>query len=147
LPRVSPAGLPMRVVADTNIIVSGLLWHGNPRAVLEAARDGIIDLYTSAVLLEELEDVLMRERFAARLRAAGVDAHELVLGYAALARGVEPAEIAPVVYADPDDDAVIACAISSRSEVIVSGDSHLLDLKKHENIRIVRAADLITEIS
>jgi putative PIN family toxin of toxin-antitoxin system len=137
----------MRVVADTNIVVSGLLWHGNPRAILEAARDGVVDLYTSGVLLEELEDVLKRDRFAARLRAAGVDAHALVLGYGALAKLVEPAEIAPVVHADPDDDAVIACAISSRSEIIVSGDSHLLDLKRYEKIRIVTAAQLIAEIS
>jgi len=48
----------MRVVADTNIVVSGLLWKGNPRRLLDAARDGTIDLFTSAVLLTELEDVL-----------------------------------------------------------------------------------------
>jgi putative PIN family toxin of toxin-antitoxin system len=54
----------MRVVADTNVVVSGLLWRGNPRRVLDAARDGIIELFTSIVLLEELEDVLSRERFA-----------------------------------------------------------------------------------
>ncbi|MGZ8844502.1 MAG: putative toxin-antitoxin system toxin component, PIN family [Pyrinomonadaceae bacterium] len=57
----------MRVVADTNIIVSGLLWRGNPRLVLEAARDGLIDLYASAVLLDELEEVLSREKNRERL--------------------------------------------------------------------------------
>ncbi len=137
----------MRVVADTNIVVSGLLWRGNPRLVLEAARIGGIDLYTSVVLLEELEDVLARERFAIRLRAAGVRAHELVVGYGVLAKLVEPAEIEPVVHADPDDDAVIACAVSSRSEIVVSGDTHLLDLKRYKNISIVTASDLITKIS
>jgi putative PIN family toxin of toxin-antitoxin system len=50
----------MRVVADTNIAVSGLLWRGNPRRVLDAARDSIIELFTSTNLLEELEDVLGR---------------------------------------------------------------------------------------
>ena len=136
----------MRVVADTNIIVSGLLWRGNPRLILEAAREGLINLYTSGVLLDELEDVLIREKFAGRLQAAGVRAHELVLGYGALVKVVEPTKIELVVHADPDDDAVIACAISSQSEIIVSGDSHLLELKRYENIRIVTAAELITEI-
>jgi putative PIN family toxin of toxin-antitoxin system len=70
----------MRVVADTNIVVSSFLWRGNPRLVLEAARAGFIDLYTSGLLLEELEDVLSREKFAVRLQAAGVRAHELVFG-------------------------------------------------------------------
>jgi len=55
----------MQVVADTNIVISGLLWRGNPRQILDAARDGIIGLFTSFMLLEELEDVLSREKFAA----------------------------------------------------------------------------------
>jgi putative PIN family toxin of toxin-antitoxin system len=137
----------MRVVADTNIVVSGLLWRGNPRLVLEAARDGLISLYTSGVLLDELEEVLIRDKFVVRLLTAGVRAHELVLGYGALAKVIEPGKIAPVVHADPDDDAVIACAISSQSEIIVSGDSHLLKLKQYMNIHIVTAAELITEVS
>jgi putative PIN family toxin of toxin-antitoxin system len=62
----------MRVVSDTNIVVSGFLWRGLPRRILDAARDGIIELYTSPVLLEGLEDVLSREKFASRLAAAQV---------------------------------------------------------------------------
>ena len=92
MPLVSLASLQMRVVADTNIIVSGLFWHGSPRLVLDAARNGAIDLYTSGILLEELEDVLIREKFAERWQAAGEGAHELVLGYGALAKVVEPAK-------------------------------------------------------
>jgi uncharacterized protein len=103
----------MRVVADTNIIVSGLLWKGNPRRVLDAAREGRIDLFTSAVLLTELEDVLNREKFSQRLVSVGVSARELVLGYAALASVIQPVNIEPVVLADPDDDAVLACAIGA----------------------------------
>jgi uncharacterized protein len=66
-----------RAVPDTNIVVSGLLWRGNPRRVLDAARDRIIELYTSPVLLEELEDVLSREKFAERLAAANVTVQNL----------------------------------------------------------------------
>ena len=61
-----------RIVPDTNIVVSGLLWRGNPRRILDVARDGIIELFTSPTLLEELEDVLSREKFARRLAAANV---------------------------------------------------------------------------
>jgi predicted nucleic acid-binding protein len=68
------------------------------------------------------------------------------LGYAALAAVIEPAEIEPVVLDDPDDDAVIACAVAAHSEVIVSGDSHLLDLKQYRGIRILTAAELTAEI-
>ena len=137
----------MRVVADTNIVVSGLLWRGNPRLALDAAREGVIDLFTSAVLLTELEDVLSREKFTERLASAGVTPPELVLGYAALALVIEPAVIEPVIIADPDDDAVLACAVAAESEAIVSGDGHLLGLRQYQGIRILTAAELITKIS
>lgn len=137
----------MRVVADTNIVVSGLLWRGNPRSVLDSARDGIIELFTSPTLLEELEDVLGREKFATRLEAAGVTVSELVLGYEALATVVEAEDIEPVILADPDDDAVLACALAAQSEVITSGDNHLLALKQHQEIRILTAVELLAELS
>ncbi len=89
----------MRVVADTNVVISGLLWRGNPRRVLDAARDGIIELFTSPVLLEELEDVLKREIFAVRLEAANVTVQELVEGYSALATVVDAEPIDAVVKA------------------------------------------------
>lgn len=137
----------MRVVADTNIIVSGLLWRGNPRRILDAVHAGDIKLFTTAVLLAELEDVLSREKCASRLASANLTPHDLVLGYAALASVIEPAEIEPVILVDPDDDAVLACAIAAHSEIVVSGDSHLLDLKQYQDIRIIRAAELLAEIS
>lgn len=137
----------MRVVADTNIVVSGLLWRGNPRLILDAAREGTIDLFTSAVLLAELEDVLSREKFANRLASVLVTPHDLVLGYSALASIIEPATIKPVILADPDDDAILACALAAQGEMIVSGDRHLLDLKQYQDIRIFTAARLVAEIS
>ncbi len=136
----------MRVVADTNTVVSGLLWHGNPRRVLEAARAGALQLYTSAALLAEIEEVLQRPKFAKRLSLAGVASHTLVIGYAGLAWLIEPTVIEPVVIADPDDDVVLACAIAARAEAIVSGDNHLLDLKQYEGVPIFTAAQLMAQI-
>ena len=69
------------------------------------------------------------------------------MGYAALATVIEAAAIEPVILADPDDDAVLACALVAQSEVITSGDSHLLDLKEHQEIRILTAAELLAELS
>ena len=119
----------MRVVADTNIVISGLLWRGNPRRVLDAAREGVIDLFTSAVLLTELEDVLNRERFAQRLASVGDSPHELLLGYAALSSIIQPSVIEPVILADPDDDAVLACALAAQASVISLGRQSLIDLR------------------
>jgi uncharacterized protein len=137
----------VRVVADTNTVVSGLLWHGSPAQVIDAARTGLVVLSTSASLLAELDQVLHRPKFALRLARTGATAQALVVGYAALARLVVPATIAPVVEADPDDDAVLACALAARAEMIVSGDSDLLALESYEGIPVITAAQLIARIT
>ena len=103
-------------------------------------------MFTSGALLAELEEVLQRERFVRRLTHAQVQPHDLVTGYAALATVVQPAPIAPVVLRDPDDDAVIACAVTAAAANIVSGDRDLLALKKHQGIEVVKVAEFMTRI-
>ena len=136
----------MRTVADTNVVVSGLLWHGASRRLLDAARQGTVELFTSGALLDELEEVLQREKFLERLAAAQVQAHDLVTGYATLATVVQPAQIEPVVLRDPDDDAVLACAVAAAAANIVTGDRDLLTLRRHREIEIVKAAEFMARI-
>ena len=136
----------MRITADTNTVISGLLWRGNPRKILDAARDGIIDLFTTQELLDELEGVLSRSRFSKHLASANVSVRELVEGYAALAEVVEGAPIEAVVFRDPDDDAVIACAVAAECEAIVSGDDDLISLRQYRDIRMLSAAEVAAEL-
>ena len=136
----------MRAVIDTNVVVSGLLWQGRPRQLLDAARSGRVEVFTSRLLLAELEDVLCRDKFADQLRHAGLSAHYLVVRYGALAKLVEPAIIAPTILADIDDDAVLACALAAQAEAIVSGDSHLLDLEEFRGIPILTVVDVLSHL-
>lgn len=135
----------MRAVADTNTVISGLLWHGAPRQVLDAARHNIIDLFTSTYLLAELDEVLHREKFARRINLANLTPREFVLGYASLATVIEPAVIGPgpVILDDPDDDIVLSCAVAASAEVIISGDRHLLNLKVYQGIHILTADEIV----
>ena len=133
----------MRAVVDTNVVVSGLLWGGPARQILDRAHLGTIDLFTSPLLLSELEEVLSRGKFATRLKLVGSDPRNLFLTYSALAYLVFPHRITPVIERDPDDDAVLACAITAQAEVIISGDRHLLDLGEFQGIRIVKAAEFL----
>jgi putative PIN family toxin of toxin-antitoxin system len=136
----------MRVVADTNVVVSGLLWHGSPRRVMEAARVGAIEMFSSVVLLAELEDVLHRPKFVQHLMLVGLTAHNLVLGYGALVTLVEPVQVGRVIVDDPDDDAVLECAVAAQADVIVSGDSHLLRVGAYEDIPILSAYELVSQL-
>jgi putative PIN family toxin of toxin-antitoxin system len=136
----------MRAVADTNVVVSGLLWQGASRRVLDLARAGDVELFTSPALLLELDEVLLRAKFSRRLSAARVSPKDLVLGYAALATVVRPSPIGPAVEADPDDDEVLACAVAAGANAVISGDRHLLSLGEFRSIPVLTPARFLAEL-
>lgn len=134
----------MRVVLDTNTIISGILWGNQPRQILDLAKGNKIRLYTSKVLLDELLDVLIRPKFAKRfISVVQSNPQEILSGYAALAQIVEVQEVEKVIKNDPDDDHVLACAMTAQVDYIISGDKDLLDLGIYQNIPIVNAAQFI----
>jgi uncharacterized protein len=134
----------MRVVADTNTLVSGLLWSGKPRALIDAARTGAVQLLTSSVLLDELTGVLGRTKLQRRMQRVGTSAPELLTVYRELAEEVTPADIPPTILADPDDDAVLAAALGGgQAELIVSGDSDLLNQARFLDIHIVTVSEAL----
>ncbi|TAN54042.1 MAG: putative toxin-antitoxin system toxin component, PIN family [Betaproteobacteria bacterium] len=136
----------MRIVVDTNVVISGLLWTGPPQQLINLARARKIDLYSSLLLIAELAETIGREQFASRIRAAGLSAAQLIEDYASLARVVIPAEIRPAVLDDPDDDQVLACALASQSDLIVSGDKGLRRLKVYHGMPIVSTADALARL-
>jgi predicted nucleic acid-binding protein len=64
-----------------------------------------------------------------------------------VARVIEPASIRRTVTRDPDDDAVLACALAARADLIISGDAHLLNLKSYQRMPIVSTAEALARIS
>jgi len=138
----------MRLVLDTNVVASALLWGGVPRLLLQAGREKRVNLFTSIHLLAELTDILVRLKFEKKLTASGLTIEQIVDRYAELAALVQPAAIAPTVLDDPDDDQVLACAMAARADLIVSGDRrHLLPLGKFEGIPIVLPAEALRIIN
>ncbi len=133
----------MRVVADTNTVVSAFLWGGAPADILIAAREQRLSLFTSATLIAEIEDVLAREKFAKRIAKVGSTVADLLAGYRALAQLVRTAAIVPVCR-DPDDDHVLACAIAADASVIVTRDKDLLSLDPFRSIRVLSARPALT---
>lgn len=112
----------MRVLLDTNVLVSALLFGGLPRRLLDSAIRGDLDLVSSVGLLDELEDVLQEsfefERGAARMTRTELEA---ITGL------VTPAALPPTSR-DPDDDLVLATAIAAHADAIVTADKDLLVL-------------------
>lgn len=137
----------MRVVADTNILVSGFLWGGPPRRIMDAARTNRIELFTTQVLLEEFEEVLYRPKFAERFRRINRSIVQFIGDYEALATLVEPEAIDFTVEDDQDDDAVLSCAAAAHAKAIVSGDHHLLELGSFRGIPILTATQFLRFLS
>ncbi|MDP2788284.1 MAG: putative toxin-antitoxin system toxin component, PIN family [Pseudomonadota bacterium] len=134
----------MRLVLDTNTALSGLLWGGTPGRLIDAAEAGRIELASSAALLAELQGVLGREKFARQLARRGLTVGDVFDGYAALVVIVTPAGILPTIAQDPADDQVLAAALGAQADLIVSGDSHLLDLDgDYQGISIVSPAEAV----
>ena len=129
----------MRIVADTNVILSAFLWGGTPRQLLDAAEAGRLELFTSREIIAELEDVLSREKFATSLGKTRFTAAYLLARYTQLAALIVPAEITVPELRDPKDLPILACALAAKAHCIVSGDAHLLNLKYYQRIPILDA--------
>ena len=137
----------MRLVLDTNVVVAGLLWHGLPRRLFDWAIDDAVTLYSSQALLDELLHTLQYPKFSKRIAAYETSAQALTTRYAELVALVTPAMIPPTIEHDPDDDAVLACALAAQADLIVSGDAHLLNLKQFQRIPIVTAAQAVGSVA
>lgn len=128
----------MRVVLDTNTLISGIVFPGGPpRRLLDGMRTQAFESFSSTTLIAELLDVLQRDKFIRRLSAAGLTPESIVADVRRLVALVAPEDVPEVIAADPDDDHVLACASAAGATLIVSGDKHLLDLRNHRDVRIV----------
>ena len=137
---------PLRLVLDTNVVISALLWQGRPAGLLDLGAGEHIRLFTSPVLLDELKRSLDRPRLAARLKATGLSADQHVANYASLAGIVEPEPLPSPVSRDPDDDRVLECALAAQADAVVTGDDDLLVIGACQGIAILRVAECLEVI-
>ena len=131
----------MRVVVDTNIIVSGYL-GGALEAIIVAWKSGKFTLVVSDAIADEYHEVLKRPKFKIE-RAELDDFSALLLDKAEF---VSPLETISAIVADPADNKFLEAAVTGKANLIVSGDDHLLELKTYGEIPIITARDFITRL-
>jgi len=134
----------VRIVLDTNVVLSALLWRGTPYRLLQTIRQHErIQIFASTALLVELGEILIRPVPARRLALLGLVAHEVLATYIDAVELVTPLSTPPVVAADADDDQVIAAAVAAQADLLVSGDNDLLAIGNHQGIHIVAPAEAV----
>ena len=121
-----------RAVLDTNVVISGLLFGGPPRQILQLALEGSVEWLISAEIEQELERVL-NVKFPQHheiLRETMSAIQEIMIH-------VVPRQSVSIIREDPSDNRVLECALAARADVIVSGDRHLLSRVKFMRIPIL----------
>ena len=129
----------IKAVFDTNIFVSSIFWEkGNPHRAVEFELEKKVRVFTSVEILQELERVLRRDfeepdEMIQRQIGLIVEYSDIV----AVNRKVD------AVKSDPEDNKILACAVSCDADYIVSGDRHLLELREYESVKIVTAKQFV----
>jgi len=136
----------VRLVLDTNVVVSALLWGGTPERLIALAGEGAVELLTSAALLAELEGLLGRPKLAGQLERKGSSAQDVFARYAELAQLIDAPPIDEARLRDPDDAAVLACARAGRVDAIVSGDADLQVLRTYDGIPVLSPAEAVQRV-
>ena len=135
----------IKVVFDTNIIVSGLIANtGAPYETIELWRRDNVVLLISDAIIDEVSDVLTRPFFRDQRHITKSDIDRIKHALKTDATIVSPNSRLKVVGNDPDDNRIIECALDGGADYIISGDHHLLELKRFAGIQIVTAKEFLT---
>ncbi|MDZ4672758.1 MAG: putative toxin-antitoxin system toxin component, PIN family [Phototrophicales bacterium] len=137
----------MRIVLDTNLIISGMLWMGLPHDMLVLAYQHQIQVIASEPLIEELKDVLSREKMKKHLNRIQKTPDELINLHLSHTLIIEPSQVPEGTVRDLKDDKIIACAVGGQADYIITGDNDLLVLKEYQGILIVTASEFLTIIT
>jgi putative PIN family toxin of toxin-antitoxin system len=129
--RSAAAGSVPRIVADTNVYISALNFAGTADEVLALGRAGVIEVFISPQILKEIETVLVR-----KFRWAAPRVREAVRAIRRFAVLVNPGESVNIVPEDEPDNRILECALAAGADTIVTGDHHLLKLKRFRDILI-----------
>ena len=134
-------GFVMKVVIDVNVWVSGLLWGGVPARILQMAQCGTIASHVSSELLLELETTIRRPKFQTQLQKRNQTVEGLVDIAERVSTKVEISDMAIPQLRDQNDVKILATAIVSQSQILITGDLDLLVLNPFESIEILTPND------
>ena len=130
----------MRVVIDTNVLISAIFWTGKPKQILNKVRRAEILFLTSGILLEELKEVLIKKDKPFNLSEE--EAERIIVEMRELAEIIQ-IHTREAACPDEKDNRVLECALDGGAKFIVTGDVHLLKLNPFKGIRVTTVTDFL----
>ncbi len=129
----------MKIVLDTNVLISGIFFSGPPYQILKAWQQGKFKIVLSEAILTEYQRVAdeLSRQFPA------IDADQILKLLTIHAEVIDTQGFEVTACEDPDDNMFISCALASNSMVIVSGDKHLLKISGYQNILVKEPRDFL----
>ncbi len=128
-----------KIVIDTNVYISAIFWGGKPRLVVDMGRNKQIMIFASSEIEEEISEKLKK-----KFKLPKDEVNQLLFDFSSFISPVKVTKKYQVITDDPDDDKFIECAMECGADYIISGDTHLLNLKEYSGIKIINASEFLS---
>lgn len=129
----------MKIVCDTNVLISAIIFGGNAKRIIQLVSEGVLTNYISPAIIHELENVLIRPKFG----FSKEEVSEIVLLFYETFEYIIPENSVDDISNDPDDNRILELALDANADYIISGDKHLLELDSWNDIQILKPAQFI----
>ena len=134
----------MKIVLDTNVWLSGIIWDGEASKIIEKAEKGDIQIIISEDILSEIVNVLNREskfqKYILNLRLSIEDLLRTILSISTL---IETKNKLDVIKADPKDNIILEAAMDGKAGYIISYDNHILNMIEFRGIKIISPGEFL----
>ncbi|MGB9896244.1 MAG: putative toxin-antitoxin system toxin component, PIN family [Thermoproteota archaeon] len=137
----------VKAVLDTNILISLLFKKALAKEISKVMKKKSIEFYSSEEILKELARVLTYPKIEEVLEKAGVNKKTALEALTEKLKIVNPKVKLNVIRRDPSDNKVLECALEAGAEYVITGDKHLLELKKFRKIEVVTMRKFLEKLS
>ncbi|MEK6943011.1 MAG: putative toxin-antitoxin system toxin component, PIN family [Nanoarchaeota archaeon] len=135
--------MQLKLVLDTNTIVSAFFWEGNEAELFRKIEQGRARAYISNEILKEVEEVIKRPKFDKVMKNAGLTQDQIIQKIVSIFHFVISPKLDIKVCRDEKDNKFLECAESAKVDYLISGDEDLLSLKEYKGISIVRTWEIL----
>lgn len=136
----------MKIVADTNVLISTILWGEQLQPLSELINEQRVRLCFSPETINEIHRVASYPHITKKAKGENLNITFLIDKIISRSAIVHPKIKPTTITKDPSDNMFLACALEAQASFIISGDKHLLTLKKFQKIPIVTPRQFLTQI-